>query len=185
MLFFIRRSLLISVLLFPFLASAQELLQESKDIRAAYTELMREEKATVLQIRFIETFPGDKETFMNVFNPPSFGQLTKEGPVYVQKFCDLGDLHTKAILSKSLAIAKGLISTFGVTECLQSTIYKLYLKEPEFFIAQLNQMKKKELEDLGAFLHYHNEEQFEKLCYDLAKNNEKKIFNAFKKATKE
>lgn len=168
------------------LAWAQKLSPESKKVKYAYDELMKLPTGALLQVKYIQAFPANRNDFINIFNPDNQQELTTHGVDYVKKFRKLGFDYPDSVLPKSIMIGKDLNAwSEGVVDQLQKTIYYITDKNPQLFVNTVKLLKKDEQERLANFLYAGpngKNENYEVLVQIFEKAGEKKILNIFKAA---
>lgn len=135
-------------------AHAQQMSPQALKLKVAYEKLQLQPKAPILQIQFIQAFPGNKVDFIDVFNSHKQDQLAANGVDYVKKFRKLGYDFMDSVLPKAIAIGKDLPTwSEGTVDELQKTIYYLTNKNPQLFVETVRKLNKDEQASLAVFLY--------------------------------
>lgn len=149
------RALFTALLLsWQILSFGQHLSPQAEKLKAAYEALQQQPHAPILQIRYIQAFPGNKVDFIDIFNAHTQDQLTAMGADYVKKFRKLGYDYMDSVLPKAITIGKELPTwSEGAVDELQKTVYYLTNKNPQLFVNIVRGLKKEEQESLATFLY--------------------------------
>jgi len=186
--FSMKKLLIIALLLIQSFAYGQPLSPQAKKVKHAYDELLKLPHAPVLQIKYIQVFPGNKVDFMDVFNAHTQDQLAGKSVDYVKKFRKLGYDYIDSVLPKSIQIGKEMPTwSEGAVDELQKTIYYLTNKNPMLFVNTVKELTKEEQALLASFL-ISGEGGVKNVNYDtlldiLDKAGEKKLHKIFSEAT--
>lgn len=181
--------LVIAILVFTAGESyAQPMTFQSKRLKYLYDQLEKQPKAPALQIQYIQEFPADKFTFIDVFDSHEDDQLTVMGSEYVQTFRKIGIDFPDLALLKSIRIGKDLPAwSAGPVAELQKGIYLMTHKNPQLFLDIVRELKKDEQTGLARFL-YSSPDGNKNINFDiltdiLEQAGEKKIRKRFSEAS--
>ena len=149
-----KKLLIALVLMWQVCVYAQQMSPQALKLKIAYEKLQQQPHAPILQIQFIQAFPGNKVDFIDIFNSHTRDQLTTDGVDYVKKFRKLGYDFMDSVLPKAIAIGKDLPTwSEGAVDELQKTIYYLTNKNPQLFVETVRKLNKDEQESLAVFLY--------------------------------
>lgn len=133
---------------------AQGLSPQAQKLKQTYEALQQQPHAPIIQVQFIQAFPGNKVDFIEVFNAHTQDQLAGKSVDYIKKFRKLGYDYIDSVLPKSIAIGKDLPTwSEGAVDELQKTIYYLTNKNPQLFVETVRKLNKEEQESLAVFLY--------------------------------
>lgn len=142
------------LLIIPFCVHAQQLSPQALKLKKTYEALQQQPHAPILQIQFIQAFPGNKVDFIEVFDAHTQDQLAGKSVDYVKKFRKLGYDYMDSVLPKAVAVGKDLPTwSEGAVDELQKTIYYLTNKNPQLFVESVRKLNKEEQESLAVFLY--------------------------------
>ncbi len=149
------KKLLTAILLMLYVCvDAQQMSPHALKLKVAYEKLQQQPHAPILQIQFIQAFPGNKVDFIDIFNAHTQDQLAAKSVDYVRKFRKTGYDFMDSVLPKAVAIGKGLPTwSEGAVDELQKTIYYLTNKNPQLFVETVRKLNKEEQESLAVFLY--------------------------------
>ncbi|HEY9177876.1 MAG TPA: hypothetical protein VIN07_09310 [Flavipsychrobacter sp.] len=138
----------------PACLHAQQLSPQALRLKKAYEALQQQPHAPILQIQFIQAFPGNKVDFIDVFDAHTQDQLAGKSIDYIKKFRKLGYDYMDSVLPKAIAIGKELPTwSEGAVDELQKTIYYLTNRNPQLFVETVRKLNKEEHESLAVFLY--------------------------------
>lgn len=173
-------ALILTCLLLPFFSPAQKpLAPEAQKVKDAYEWMMKQPNLPENHIYFIESFPEDKDAYIEVFTPHTFDQLYFDYQTYLSKYRELGRMYPKLVLAKSIAIGKQLHSVKGPAGIMQQTIMELAGINPQAFATEAGKLKKKEQRSLALFLadvaNHNDYTQYQELIKEMERLNQPKI----------
>lgn len=149
-----KQLLLLTLIVCQLQATAQPMTFQAKRLKYLYEQLEAQPHAPVLQIEYIQEFPGDKMNFIEVFNSHTEDELSTNGKAYVKRFRKLGMDFPDSVLPKSINIGKELPAwSAGPVDELQKGIYYITHDNPQLFVDLVRELKKEEQAGLAKFLY--------------------------------
>lgn len=137
---------------FPVYAQDWELCEDARKIKAAYGELMKDARAPLNKMRFVDAFPATKKKFLDVFYPYEKDELYADRKLYIETFIGIGASFPREVLEKSMDIGAELNGSDDIISQLQKTTTELAVRETAFFLKRLKKMKKAAQVSLINFL---------------------------------
>jgi hypothetical protein len=140
-----------------FMASAnasfcQPLSADSKNVKAAYEELVKHPDSKQKQLAYLKAFPENKKHFLEVFGAADFGQLYKDSHEYITAFFELSKKHPAAVIDKSINIGKDLIWDADAVGDLQHSIVEMGNEHTSTFATKVNALTALQQKNLTKFL---------------------------------
>lgn len=148
------KKLLFILILLQVPAFAQKLSPQAEQLKYYLGQLKLQPHAPILQMKYIEIFPGNQFDFMEMFSSHTKHELTTNGKDYVKQFRKLGADYPDSVLKKAIAIGKDMPTwSAGPVDELQKAVYYITNEHPNTFLNLVRDLKKNEQATLANFLY--------------------------------
>ena len=131
---------------------SQALIPDAAKVKSAYEKLMVDTSNKTLQKSYVDAFPSNTKTFLNVFQPKNFGQLYEESYKYLQLFEKCATLYPQEVVSKCVNIGKNLVWDADAVGQIQQISIILSVEYPDIFI---NEYKTLSIEGQNGLVNFY------------------------------
>ncbi len=131
---------------------AQQLIWPAKKVEQAYEIVLKNPRAIISQMQYLEAFPKDKDTFIAVFNPDDNKQLYSVSTEHIALLQTIAGILPDSVLRIGLGICKTAKWSSGPVDKLQHMMLSVAAANPESFVNEIYLLKRKEREAAAAFL---------------------------------
>jgi hypothetical protein len=152
-------------------------------LRTSYNELKENSGSSDKQLAYIQNFPSDSTSFMDIFQPADYKHLYKESHDYINTFFSLSTNHPNEIIDKSINIGEYLIWQGDATGDMQHGIVDLGNSNTKIFASKLHSLTQSHKAHLISFLadveNFTAYPQYQSLINSLNKIGEKTLADEF------
>jgi hypothetical protein len=130
---------------------SQRLIPDAAKVKSAFEMLVVDTSNKALQRSYVDSFPSNTKSFLNVFQTKHFDQLYNESYNYLDQFEKCGNAYPKEVLGKCINIGKNLVWDADAVGQLQQISVKLSAEYPEIFINDYKTLSAKDQNGLVNF----------------------------------
>jgi hypothetical protein len=185
---FMKLRLLVLLLLISAATFAQGnelLIADAKTIKDAYTELMKEPRASISQMNYIAAFPATKEIFFHVFYPDALDQLYPTRKQYLDALIRISESLPKEVLVKILKTEVNMKASDDIVGQLQTLTLSLAAQHTDVFTGAVKSMWPKDQKNLAPFIADTDDPNFDTLIENLKTAKANNLVNQLTNAHEE